>query len=419
MEPVSRSALEEWVREERARSDVPGIAVAVLSDGGAEGFATGVLELGRDERVSVETPFRIASITKPFVATLALTLVARGDLELDAPLPRSREPATLRELLCHQGGLECEWPAPLASFGDGDDALLRVANGEPQRLPETAYGLWSYCNVGYWFVGAGIARATGTTFEHAMRTRVLEPLNLRRTGFDRPGGGASGHQAPPGSREHTPLPDAYPRVRRPSGGLWSTVGDVLAFARHHLRGEGPLPEAFVRQMQEPQVGAPGGAYGLGWFLREAGGHRVVEHAGSAAGYQSLLLLLPDERFALVALTNSSRGSAAIDGILDRLGLGRTSHAAAAPAPGTFASLAGRYRGQLLELEIEPDEEGLVLAVAERDPFSGEVVRYRPVRAQAVSEREFVVVEGEWRGDRLDFPRDGLARFGTVAARVAE
>src|SRR5207237_6764380 len=82
--------------------------------------------------------FRIASVTKPFVAALVLALVQDGLVDLDAPvtdylpeLSLPSRPVTLRELLSHQAGLEHEWSTPLANFGDGDDALERLARGAP------------------------------------------------------------------------------------------------------------------------------------------------------------------------------------------------------------------------------------------------------------------------------------------------
>src|SRR5580765_5242306 len=65
--------LEEIVRDARARTGVPGVAAALHVDGQVVSVADGVLELGKDEPVRPETPFRVASISKPFTASLALS----------------------------------------------------------------------------------------------------------------------------------------------------------------------------------------------------------------------------------------------------------------------------------------------------------------------------------------------------------
>src|SRR2546426_2485625 len=131
MERVSAQRLAEWAAEARERWSVPGLAVGLFHDGETVVVADGLCELGGDERVTPETAFRIASITKPFTATLALALAEDGLLALDEPPPGSRAEATIRQLLSHQGGLASEWPSALEELGDGEDGLQRVAEGEP------------------------------------------------------------------------------------------------------------------------------------------------------------------------------------------------------------------------------------------------------------------------------------------------
>jgi CubicO group peptidase (beta-lactamase class C family) len=416
VERVSAQQLAEWAAKARERWSVPGIAVGLLYDRETVFAADGVAELGGELRVTPETAFRIASITKPFTATLALSLVQDGLLAVDEPPAGSRVEATIRQLLSHQGGLACEWPPALAELGKGDDGLQRIAEEEPPRLPVGPGELFSYCNVGFWLVGAAVARASGLTFQAAMGARVLEPLELEATDFE-PRQATRGHeQAEPGSDEHVVVDHPYPQTRTPSGGLWSNVQDLLRFAAHHLGGPGPLSRDSIQEMQQPQIAAPGGSYGLGWFLRQSGGRRIVEHPGSVAGFESLLLLVPDERFGLAALSNSSRGSAAIRDLLDRLGLGSTGPDFTME-PGKLAAFGGNYSGDGIEVEVAPEDGRLSVAVTVLDPLSGESVAYPPVLARPVAEREFEVVDAEWRGERLTFPRDGFVCVGVLAART--
>jgi CubicO group peptidase (beta-lactamase class C family) len=417
MERVSAEQLAEWAAEARERWSVPGIAVGLLRDGETVVAADGVSELGRDERVTQDTAFRIASITKPFTATLALSLAEEGLLALDEPPPASRVQATIRQLLSHQGGLACEWPPALEDLGEREDGLQQLAEGEPPRLPVGPGELFSYCNVGFWLVGAAAAQASERTFEAVTRARVLEPLELAATEFE-PRHAARGHdQAEPGSDEHVVVDHPFPRARTPSGGLWSTVDDLLRFADHHLGGRGPLSRASVQEMQRPHISSPGGSYGLGWFLRESAGRQIVEHPGSAAGFESLLSLVPDEGIGFAALSNSSRGSAAIRELLERLGLASTVEPDFALAPEQLTAFGGSYSGNGLEVEVLPEDGRLSVQVTSFDPFSGENVVFPPVLARPVGEREFEVVDPEWRGERLTFPRDGFVCLGVLAART--
>ncbi|HEX6491480.1 MAG TPA: serine hydrolase domain-containing protein [Gaiellaceae bacterium] len=418
IEPVSGPKLAALVHEARRRWNVPGIVLGVLSQGALVFASDGTRELGRQERVAPATVFRIASITKPFVATLASALAGEGLLELDAPPPRTQVEATVRQLLSHQGGLACEWPGPLARFDEADEPLARLAVEAPEPLPVGPGELFSYSNVGYWLVGAACARAASTSFEQALRSRVLEPLSLEATGFGPGSGAARGHtQIRPGADLHRVAPDSYPRVRRPSGGLWSSVPDLLAFAAHHLGGPGPLRPESIAELQRPQIATGSEAYGLGWSISERGGRRTVEHAGSAAGYQSLLLLVPDAELAVAALTNSSRGGAALRDVLEQLGLGREQRQAVSLTEVELAALSGRYRGQGIELELAVKDGDLWLGRTETDPLTGKTEVYPALQARPLGGREFEFVADEWRGELFDFPREGIVRLGTIAVRV--
>jgi CubicO group peptidase (beta-lactamase class C family) len=416
MERVSAQELAGLVQEARERRAVPGLVAGILRNGELTIAADGVLELGRDDAVSPSTIFRIASITKPLVATLAMTLVQDGLLSLDKPPQGSQVGATVRQLLSHQGGIALEWPQPLDPGERGDDALLRIAAGEPELLSVGPGELFSYSNVGFWLVGAAVARACGSTFEEAMQARVLDPLGLSSTGFE-PEGAARGHnQVEPGADEHRPVEDKYPRVRRPSGGLWSSVEDLLRFAGHHLGGPGPLTSESVAEMQRPEISTAGYQCGLGWFLSEPGGLRIVAHGGSAARYQSSLLLVPARRVALAAVSNSSRGAAAIRDVREQLGL--VPELPDVPlSPAELDAFVGRYVGQGIEVDVVTGDGHLRVEVSEFDPFTGQTSVNPSVRARPIGEGTFEITEGDWRGERFNFPREEFVCLGVLAQRV--
>jgi hypothetical protein len=170
-------------------------------------------------------------------------------------------------------------------------------------------------------------------------------------------------------------------------------------------------------MQRPQIGVGSYAYGLGWFLSEAEGGRLIEHTGSAAGFQSALVLAPDEGVAFAALTNSSRGIAPIHELREHLGLLSRELPEQPLPPNEVGSLAGRYEGPGLELEVLPEDGRLRVGFAELEPFSGERRVFPSFLARSIGGREFEIEHGEWRGQRFDFPRDGFVCFSSLAARV--
>jgi CubicO group peptidase (beta-lactamase class C family) len=369
---VTALELEEAVRAARARTGVPGVAAGVLRDGNIELVADGVLVLGRDEPVRPDTPFRIASISKPFTSALCVAC-----LDLDD---------RLRSVLSHTAGLRRESLEP---------------------LPEEAQGLFSYSNAGYWRAADAAAHACGTSFEQAMRTRILTPLGLDATGYDEPARAARGH-AQEGENGHRPLlHDAYPAARRASGGLWSTVADLVAFAAHQIAA----PSA----AHEPQVEALGARYALGWWVRELdGGRTALDHEGSVAGYQSLLSIVPTDGFALVVLTNSWRGSGLIRRVVDALGIRPSGGSAETRSAGA----AGTYALDATTAVVEAGADGLEVTERDRDPVTGRetTIRY-PVRA--IGGGIFAFARGSLMSHRLDFPRPGVARIGWTALTRAD
>jgi CubicO group peptidase (beta-lactamase class C family) len=376
--------LQEIVCEARSRTGVPGVAAGLLTGDAVVAVADGVLELGGGDLVLADTPFRIASISKPFTASLALSC-----LPLDE---------RLQGWLSHTGGLRCESLQPLPGAGEG---------------------LFSYSNAGYWAAGEACARACGSAFGQAMRERILAPLGLAATGYEEPPAPARGH-VQEGETGHRPVPrDVYPAERHASGGLWSTVGDLLAFAAHHLGGPGPLGEKARAAMRQPRSRALGAGYGLGWWVRAAGGGAALDHEGSVAGYQSLLLLVPEQRLALAVLTNSWRGSGLVRHVVERLGLVVPAAANGTDAGVRARDVAGRYALDGAEATIEAAGGRLRVREAEVDPVTGDLIERRAVPADPLGGGVYGFAGGLLMSHRLDFPQPGFARVGWVALPRAE
>jgi CubicO group peptidase (beta-lactamase class C family) len=378
---IPQGELAAIVREAHARSGVPGVAAGLLVDGSGETAAAGEVALGGGDPVTVETPFRVASLTKWFTASLASLC-----LELDAPLAG----ATARRLLSHTAG----W---------------RVESRE--ALPESALGLWSYSNAGYRAVGRACAEACGRPYAEALEERLLRPLGLDATGFDTPERPAHGHLQVGESGHRQAVDDTYPLERRPAGGLWSTVDDLLRFAAHQLGGPGPLGAEQRAALREPQAEALGARYALGCWSRElAAGRACLDHEGSVAGYQSLLLLLPGDGAALVVLTNSWRGSGLIRRVVQALGLapaGEPSWDGAQPE-------AGRFELDGAEALVERHGAGWRVSEAEQDPVAHVRIERAPYPIEPVETGVFGFAGGLLMTHRVDFPRPGVARVGWVA-----
>jgi CubicO group peptidase (beta-lactamase class C family) len=404
--------------EALARWGVPGAVVGVLAGGRAEVHAYGTADRETGAPVRSDTSFRVASITKPFTATLAVLLADEGRLALDEPVPLAlpNDGVTLAHLLSHTGGFAGE-AGDLARYGDGDDALDRAVAelGALRRLVAPGEA-WSYCNAGFWAAGLLCARAAGTTYEEALRTYVLDPLGLDETGFGEPD--ARGHAQPAfGEARHDPAPPVpYPRARRPGGGLVSTASDLLRFAAFQL--EDPR----VAVLRRPLTETPGGRYGLGLFAESVGGVELWSHPGTYGGFQTLLGLAPARDTAFVILTNGTGGDAVRREVADALaaellGVRREPPPTVGLDPEALAARAGRYESGELTADVAVGGSGLLVDLVERDPHGAEA-RLPTLDARPVGEGAFAIVGGQWADDRFDFhPRHGPPRFLRIGSML--
>ena len=324
---IPHQQLAEIVQKAQARTGVQVVGAALHIDGRTM-FAG-----------AYERPFRIASITKSFTAT-AVSLAGLLDDHR-------------RSLLSHTAGYRLERPEP---------------------LPPECAGLWSYSNAGYWEAVNGF----DGDYSDAVHELVLEPLGLRHTGFEKPLDAVLGTL--PGDVVADPF---FPPERRASGGLWSTVGDLVEYGLAHC-------EQWVH-LHQPVVEALGAQYALGWWVRDG----VLDHEGSTAGYQSLLLLVPDAKVVLAVLTNSWKGSALIRHVVEDLEL-----TPSATKPPEVEGVDGTYALDDLEAVVARGS----VTEAEIDPLTGARLerRYR------------LSTDAPLMTWRSDFPRPRVARIGWVA-----
>lgn len=428
MAPVAPDLLDALLQEELRRWGVPGAVAGVLVDGQAVVRAAGVTSLAGGEPADEDTRFRTASITKPLTATLAALLARERLLDLDAPVRRAvpelrladeaaQETLTARQLLAHVSGLECEPGHDTSVHGDGDGALgaLIATYATLGRLTPPGE-IWSYCNTGYWLAGHALANSSGATFEQLAHALLLDPLGMHDSGFVHdgvpPAGAALGHQPRrPGDPAHDVVAGyRFPRPRVPSGGLVSTVPDLLRLAAFHL------DDPALAALRDPVATAVGGHWGTGWSLEEIDATLVAAHSGSYGGFQSQLVLVPAQRVAVAVLTNSGRGSALARTVVEwalatACGLHRPKPV---PVSVDAAPFAGVYRAQGLTIEVRAEGDRLRASQRIRLP-SGTELEPPPLLGIAVAPDRFVVRDGEAHGAQFDFPGPGRVRVGSRLA----
>jgi len=273
---MPHDTLSDFVEASAAHFGIPGVAVAVWADG-QEGYAChGVTSIDNPLPIDKDTVYVLGSVTKTFTATALTRLVADGRVELDAPVlryvpelrladERAAAEITVLNLLNHTSGLG--WDL-MVDTGEGDDALASfVAHLAELELIAPPGERASYSQAGYSLLGRIVEMITGTTYERAIASLVLEPLGLSHSFFTPEDAMtrrfAVGHN--PGDDGTLSVARLWrgPRCRNPGGGMASSVGDQLRWARFHL-GDGRaksdtqvLPAEMLHRMKEPTVALRG------------------------------------------------------------------------------------------------------------------------------------------------------------------
>lgn len=343
MSPASalHDDLSAFLRAAAAELDVPGAAVGITHRGVDTVAVTGVTSLADPLPVTESTLFMIGSTSKTFTATLAMSLVGEGRLDLDAPLHHylpevldcpedvraSRAAVRVVDLFTHTAG----WVGD-GDFdtGPGDDAYARAVSEQLPKVPHHTTGRASYNNLSLVVAARLIETVGGGSYEALLRERVLGPLGLADTYLTSAEVAnrrhAVGHLTIDGVQQT--MPDwPLPRCFTPTGGVVSTVRDQLAWARFHLTGASPggVPvDDATREMmrREHATMNPSMHVGINWLLRRRSGLDLVAHGGNVFYQQlSAFAMVPAHEFAVTTLSNARAGEVlgrrVLDWALDR------------------------------------------------------------------------------------------------------
>ncbi len=342
---LDESQLRAWTDGILNRHPAVGLAVGIVRRGSLEFFHRhGLADIASNTPVNADTVFRIGSVTKPFTAIAVMQLHEQGLIDLDAPandylrgfelVPAQAgfRPVTVRHLLTHTAGIAevqrvSDMFHPEVGPFEGRPPILSVNAGEPMPSLAEYYrrGLpvvaepgtrFAYCNHGFATLGQIVEDVSGIALQRYFRERIFEPLGMVDTDLVRSGRVASRLATGYAFGRHgvTAVPDRD-WIGAAGGGIYSTVGDIARFAAALMGGGANehgsiLDPATLSTMFEyhyqPDPRVPG--WGLGFARGEAGGHRVVGHDGILPGFNSTLLVAPDDGLAIVAFTNGSRGA---------------------------------------------------------------------------------------------------------------
>lgn len=349
--PSSPTDLDAYVHQVMAQWQVPGLAVAIVKDGKvvlARGY--GVRELGKPDRVDGGTLFDIGSNTKAFTAAALGTLVADGKLTWDARVvdhvrpfrlgsPFVTESITLLDLLTHDSGY-CD--PGMWYRSDDVDVIERLRYQQPDFGFRTHF---CYNNMLFLVASRFIPAVTGQSWNEYVARRLFAPLGMSRTVTTEAEVAADTDVAMPHGEvdgEVSVMHRYWPHnmdIISPVGGIYSSADDMshwmlMLLADGRYEGRAVLDSTTVQALETPRiviqatsgvgreirVWLPGGTfytYGLGLFVQDYAGHKLVWHAGDIDGMASAMALVPDAHLGVAVLSNMSQNDARF-GIVQRV-----------------------------------------------------------------------------------------------------
>ncbi|MEJ7748189.1 MAG: serine hydrolase domain-containing protein, partial [Candidatus Limnocylindrales bacterium] len=337
--PSTRLALQARLDRLRRKYAIPGLsATIILRDGSTWVGTSGKADVATGRKVSRDTGFAVASVSKTFTAALVMALVEEGQIALDGSvatyLPELGLDAgiTVRQLLNHTSGLSDFFFHPRI-----DKLLIKqpARRWRPERslkfvgTPYFQPGRgWHYSNTNYLLLGLLVEQVTGRSLSAELRTRFLEPLGLSHTSYqpsDSPTGPlAHGYRFDVGARNDRPidLSDGSTIVPFTSvvtaaagaGGIAANSIDIARWARA-LYGGRVLSPASLQAMVEAailtQPYQPSVPYGLGVQVLDFAGQQSLGHSGRLLGFRAVMRYLPASGLSVAVLTNQSRTDPAI------------------------------------------------------------------------------------------------------------
>ncbi|MBK9209678.1 MAG: serine hydrolase [Anaerolineales bacterium] len=302
----------------------------------------GVLEAGKPEAVNADTIFAIGSTTKAFTSALIGMLVDEGKLGWDdlviQHIPEFElyddwvaRHVTVRDLLCHRLGLERAQRLYYHRGYDQRELMRRMRYLKPTSNFRTQF---QYANQQYGVAGLLIEAVTGKTWDDFITERIFNAMNMSHSfsGYDR----VTDHKnfASP----HAVLDETYPAgvrflgemsvienfkiVHEPAGSIHTSANDLAQWLKALLNNGAPLlqPSTF-NELTTPQMVmqdvlnselAPLAylqpathfwTYGLGWWVMDLHGEKVLMHGGQMPGYNSAVAFFPQRKLGLAVMVN--------------------------------------------------------------------------------------------------------------------
>ncbi len=322
------AGLDGIVEDIKARSKVPGLAVAVVHKGEtvyAKGFGTRGGE--GDQPIDADTVFQMASVSKSIGATVVARQVTRGVVSWDSRMrdllpwfsladPDITERLTVGDLYSHRSGLPDHAGDDLEDIGFDRQTILERLRLQPLRAFRTSY---AYTNFGLTAGAEAVAEASGAEWADLSDEALFQPLGMTRTSARFDDFMARENRAVPHARSGDGFEALYqrqPDAQSPAGGVSSSINDMARWMKMVLADGGELispealqpaisPQSFSSRPHTPDERA--GFYGYGFNVgTDPSGRVILSHSGAfILGASTYFLMIPSLDIGIVVLSNAA------------------------------------------------------------------------------------------------------------------
>jgi len=341
--------IEAYIEQSIGQWNVPGAAVGIIKDGelvSARGY--GLCRVGETRKVNAETFFAIGSNSKAFTAAGLGILVEKNQLHWDDPVvkylpdfalydPWVTAHATIRDLLSHRIGVS-DVERLLYNIEYTPQEMIRRFRYVQPTVPFRSDVIYS--NIAVMAAGEILSRVSGMHWQDFVRQRILEPLGMHGTTTNF----RAAQKHPNLAIPHVPYKEGFLSARsrmaaphyaiawpdlgdQAAGGIVSNILEMSQWINLILR-KGQMAdgtcllspvtvEAMTRSsnvFQNPATSMIAGIYslqpemnffstGMGWFVFDYKGRKLVLHGGQVQGMISSVWLLPQENLGIVTFLN--------------------------------------------------------------------------------------------------------------------
>ncbi|MDI9640946.1 serine hydrolase domain-containing protein [Kamptonema cortianum] len=292
---------------------VPGLSITVVRNGKViKSGAYGYSDIENKVRVKPETVFEIGSISKMFTSIGILQLVAEKKMGLDDAVekhwneaPDAWKKLTIRQLLSHTSGISEYLGINLDLRKDyRENDLLEIISKLPHDFEPGV--TWSYSNGGYVLAAALLGKAGGDDWDDVIEDNIFKKLDMERSFMQ-----SAARVVPDRARGYTKLGKTYNNQDFIRTGSAHGAGAVVSNGPDMAKWAIALDEATICQKDildqafEPIKLKSGRTfdYGLGFFIREVAGKKVVEHGGNTFGFSAQITRIPEEKLTVIVLGN--------------------------------------------------------------------------------------------------------------------